>query len=233
MIAGSSITNISSSPLTETKFSGPSTTSISVDPTITRKKIEDISKPHQTNVEQGLQQQIKIPRWLLQLSNFSQKGLCTVLNLAGYFGAGLAFLSYFVLNLKSLSLFFGIPTGMSFLISYHLQRSLKDSDSNVTLDPIKGLRDIVHKSGLNQNIEKVTLMRDIAEAKKLLNSPEQGEEAKDLLLALKAMVDSRLYEISRLESSFEEDKDLLEFYYDLESYKDVLDNIEAEKVKQE
>lgn len=222
MIVGNSTSNNSSTPHSGARFSGPVKTDETAKPN--RKQLEDLSKVEGKTTSQIIQERIQVPRLLVKLSNFGMNSASWILKATGIVGAVLSFLSYFVLNLKSLAVLFGIPTAGLFWMSYHLKRSLQDSDSDQALDPIKGLRNFIQESKLNQDADKTMMMRYIFETKKLLQSPEQGAEAKDLLITLKSMVDSKLDEMSKLED-FREDKELIEFYKDLEDYKAELEGV--------
>ncbi len=161
------------------------------------------------------------PRWIEPLMNFAKGTGSWVLKGIGMIGAGLAFLSYFVFNLKTLSMIFGIPTLTAFFLSYSLKQKMHESGKGANLDPIKGLEKIIHEDKINPETDPSMLLKYIHDVREIYNSTKSYESAR-ALKAIELMVDAKLYELQRLGDSDSHEKDVVEFQKNLVRYKEAL-----------
>ncbi len=161
------------------------------------------------------------PRWMDPLMNLAKGVGSWVLKGVAIAGAGLAFLSYFVFNLKTLSLIFGIPTLTAFYLSYSLKQKMKESGTGGDLDPIKGLEKIIHEEKINSETDSSMLLKYIHDVREIYNTTKSYESA-TALKAIESMIDAKLYELQRLGDADSYDKDIVEFQKNLVRYKEAL-----------
>lgn len=161
------------------------------------------------------------PKWFDPFMNVAKSIGSLALKGMGIVGASLAFLTYFVFNLKTFSVILGIPTLTAFYLSYALKNKIKESGISGGLDPIKGLQQIIHEEKISPETDPSMLLKYIHDVREIYNST-RSYEAETVLKAVELMVDAKVYELQRLGDADSHDMDTVEFQKNLERYKEAL-----------
>jgi hypothetical protein len=136
--------------------------------------------------------------------NTSKKVLANLFRLAGFVGASLSIASYFLFNLKSLALVFGIPTGMAFFIAHTLVKSVKNNQTTFSTNPVKILNEAVNKPDLLET-DLNRVLYAVEHVKDMKNSDPLKPEGINAIETLNDIVDTRLEQLSLLENEADAD----------------------------
>lgn len=144
--------------------------------------------------------------------NTSKKVLANLFRLAGFVGASLSVASYFLFNLKSLALVFGLPTGMAFFIAHTLAKSVKNNQATFSTNPVEILNEAINKPNLlEKDLNRV--LYAVEQIKDMKNSDPLKSEGKHAIETLNEIVDTKLEQLSRLENEADADNLALESEY--------------------
>lgn len=115
--------------------------------------------------------------------DFIKKNIARGLWGLGFGTASLSVLSYFLIGSKLLSLFFGVPTLMSFFIAHNLGQNLASGKNNLFQNPLDQLKAYI-KDPSRIDTEIINTLRCVDELKdKLQKNPLNSQ---DILQALKS-----------------------------------------------
>jgi hypothetical protein len=144
--------------------------------------------------------------------NTSKKVLANLFRLAGFVGASLSVASYFLFNLKSLAVVFGIPTGMAFFIAHTLAKSVKNNQATFATDPVKILHEAINKPELlEKDLNRV--LYAVEQVKDMKDSDPMKSEGKRAIETLNDIVDTKLEQLKVLGHEADSDNLALESEY--------------------
>jgi hypothetical protein len=144
--------------------------------------------------------------------NASKKVFANLFRLAGFVGASLSVASYFLFNLKSLAVVFGIPTAMAFFIAHTLAKSVKNNQATFSTDPVKILHEAIKKPELLEK-DLNRILYAVEQVKDMKDSDLIKSDGKRAIETLNDIVDTKLEQLKALGHEGESDNLALESEY--------------------
>lgn len=164
-------------------------------------------------------QELKTMPVLNTASNFVKKNLSRSFKFAGFVGASFSIITYFLFNLKSLAVLFGIPAAMSFYIAHTLSKSAKKDTMELSTNPHQILQNAINNPRVIET-NLVPVLQATEQIKDMKDSDPKKVEGIQLIEDLNTIVDSKLMQLEGFE-----DQDSVALKHELERFKTSYDEM--------
>lgn len=164
-------------------------------------------------------QELKSLPILNKISNSGKKLISLAFKVAGFAGASLSIMTYFIFNLRSVAMLLGVPTAMAFFIAHVAGKSAKDDTVGFSNNPNEMLNETINNPGLLEtNLNRV--LQAVEQIKDMKDSDPQKKDGIELVEKLNIIVDSKLMQIKGFEES-------IPLQHELERFKVAYDEMQA------